>query len=339
MKTSKKTTVKKVDISKITEYEIELKKLVNEKLPEMAFKKVVTMPNVTLQGDFLYIILGASKNKIESDKPTRPQQVSLSLFIGNKIQSSLRPSAMGRDWGNFLWFDGRLRKVPFRASKKMDIETVKKQVSTFIDNWIKTLKENKNKLGHKDIVNYDLLFSEYDKINNKQISMKTSKKITVKKITAKKITAKKTTVKKITATKTGKKIIKKTDVKPSVITSKKRARMSSRQKIESGKGYLIVIGVVELMGKTISKDLNKTQKKAIANKVNSIRNGIFDNPQSENLKELGKRIMSNSQRVYTSVINGNKTKEIETIFLKAYKDIKPKSKAKALPKKLIGINL
>lgn len=95
----------------------------------------------------------------------RPQMVSLLLSLNDM---ELKPQIFGGNGGQCIYRDPNKNdpkerylamksvKVPFKMPKKEE-KFVLAAIKRFAENWIKTLKENREVLRYRDIVNYDEL--------------------------------------------------------------------------------------------------------------------------------------------------------------------------------------
>lgn len=146
--------------------ETKVRQILEKTLPESAFIHVSTRKNF-FGGDYLRIAFAASETSTGCATGNRPQQVSLNLDLtdlelqtqvygGTGGQSIYRKPNLNDDKEKYLAM--KSVRVPFRRPKKAE-KNILQAIEKFALNWLKTLKENKETLLYKDIVNYDTFLS------------------------------------------------------------------------------------------------------------------------------------------------------------------------------------
>lgn len=143
----------------------QIENLITNKLPKGFVYGVSQHKNVFSKSEYLQIWFACSDHLINNVRGQLPQVVSLALDIDSL---ELRTQIYGGMGGGCIYREPNMQdpkekylamksvKVPFRKPKANE-ESVLKAIDTFISNYINTLKENKEVLRYKNIVDYDTL--------------------------------------------------------------------------------------------------------------------------------------------------------------------------------------
>lgn len=118
-------------------------------------------------GEYIKIWIACSNVNINNVSGQKPQIVSLCLDLETL---NLEPQSFGGNGGRCIYREPNLSdpsekylamksvKIPFRKPAA-NVEKIKAYILKFIDNYIETLRENKEKLRYKNIVDYDYALS------------------------------------------------------------------------------------------------------------------------------------------------------------------------------------
>lgn len=140
-----------------------IKEILEKELPQEAFK--VVSPHKGFGGQYLKIAFAANDHQINGVRGQLPQVVSLNLDLADL---ELETQCFGGNGGRCIYRKPNLEdakekylamksvKVPFRKPKKEE-KSVLNAITKFCQNWLKTLKENKETLEYQNVVNYDEL--------------------------------------------------------------------------------------------------------------------------------------------------------------------------------------
>jgi hypothetical protein len=170
------------------------------------------------------------------------------------------------------------------------------------------------------------------KTNKEQVKTESKNKVMAKKTTAK-TTAKKTTAK--TTAKTTKrsapvKAAKTTAKAPAKTTIKSRTRLSTAQKIASGKDNVILTGCLELASKCLRKGLTGKEEKKIANQMNQMRMALSKSPDSKTVASFKKSLKANNQKLFKDLKSCTNNAGVKKFFKDASESFKTSS-VKELP--------
>lgn len=136
--------------------------ILNKTLPKQCFI-VVNEYKGCFGTNYISIAFAANDKLINNVAGQYPQLVSLSL---NLDSFKLSPQMYAGCGGQVIYREPNLNdpnekylamksvKIPFRTPKKEE-KNILAAIERFANNWIKALKENKETLCHKDLVNYD----------------------------------------------------------------------------------------------------------------------------------------------------------------------------------------
>lgn len=147
--------------------EATLEEILNRVLPSGMVRNVIKRHNKFMGMDELRIWVACSNQDINQVQGQKPQIVSLLLTLdtleletigflgnsGNLIYRQINPLDPSE---KYLAMKGV--KVPFRKPKATE-ESVLKAVEKFFTLYVETLKEYKDRLRYKDMVNYELLLN------------------------------------------------------------------------------------------------------------------------------------------------------------------------------------
>jgi hypothetical protein len=139
-----------------------IKNILNEVLPKAAFR-LVSEGNGVFGGKYIKIAFAVSDYNINGISGQKVQVVSLNLelnclelttqiFGGNGGQSIYRKPNLNDPKEKYLAM--KSVKVPFKRPKPEE-QYVLSAIKRFAENWLKTLKENRDVLMYQELVNYD----------------------------------------------------------------------------------------------------------------------------------------------------------------------------------------
>lgn len=142
-------------------YELLMKKL------KLKFAYGVSLQNGAFGGTYIKIWIACSEIDINNVRGQKPQIVSLSLDSSLELE----PQAFGGNGGRCIYREPNLNdpnerflamksvKIPFRKPQPTP-DKIKAYIIKFVDNYIQALKDNKEVLKYKNLVDYDLVLSE-----------------------------------------------------------------------------------------------------------------------------------------------------------------------------------
>lgn len=141
---------------------LEILELLTKKLGDKFVYSVTEHRQAFGAGQFLKIWIACSDHDINGVRGQKPQVVSLML----EDTMELHPQIFGGNGGRCIYREPNKEvreeqylamkgvKLPFRTPKP-EVDKVKEAIAKFVDNYIKTLKENRATLLYQNIVNYD----------------------------------------------------------------------------------------------------------------------------------------------------------------------------------------
>lgn len=154
-------------------------KVLSDKLPDKAFRRVQVSPSA-FGGYYISILIAASNTLINDVRGQYPQLVSLSLDLSD-LTLEVQPYC--GSGGNGIYIEPNPNdpkekhlamkrvKIPFRTPNAGEVYILK-AIGTFADRWLKALAENIDVLTDKNIVNYDELLESYDLFENYKLLTK-----------------------------------------------------------------------------------------------------------------------------------------------------------------------
>lgn len=131
-------------------------------LPPQAYLKVT--PYKSLGGKKLAIEFAASDYQINNVRDQRPQAVSLSLDEELNLQPQIFGGMGGRTIDREVdptnpaekWLAMKSITIPFRKPQQTEA-AVLKAIQDFAKRWLQAMRDNKDALKYKDLVDYDSL--------------------------------------------------------------------------------------------------------------------------------------------------------------------------------------
>lgn len=144
----------------------EIEKILEKNLPASTFKRVWIFRGMGTKNN-IGIAFSASDYNINNVRGQLPQLVSLALWNWDD-GLELKPQIFGGDGGQIIYRKPNMQddrekylamksvKIPFRKPKG-ELKFIYAAIERFCQNWVKTLKENRNELMYQDIVDYDKL--------------------------------------------------------------------------------------------------------------------------------------------------------------------------------------
>jgi hypothetical protein len=141
----------------LTAIKSEIETILNKTLPNIAYRNVWVGKHFD-NTNYIGIKIGASDIEINRVKGQNPQLVSLLLDIDTM---ELNIQMFGCNGGQNIYIkptEGinlymQRIKIPFRKPKG-EIKFIYSAIEKFAFNWLNALKENKDMLMYKDLVNY-----------------------------------------------------------------------------------------------------------------------------------------------------------------------------------------
>lgn len=119
-------------------------------------------------GKYMQIWVACSLQDINQVRGQKPQIISLSLDLKTM---ELQPQGFGGNGGRSIYREPNLNdpqekflamksvKIPFRTPQPT-AEKIKVCIAKFVDNYIQTLRDNKDILKYKNLVDYNYVLSE-----------------------------------------------------------------------------------------------------------------------------------------------------------------------------------
>lgn len=140
--------------------EQKIEKILKDVLPTDSKISVVRKPDILGDGEYIKIAFCPNAETINNVRGQYPQMVALHLDLNTM---ELQPQIYGGSGGKCIY-----RKpdenhsmlamqrivIPFRKPKREE-KHVLNAIKKFAERWVQALKENKDVLMHKDLVDYD----------------------------------------------------------------------------------------------------------------------------------------------------------------------------------------